>query len=77
MSGKAVLEHPEAKRMLADVKRGHITGLVSAKLACLARNTRELLDIAEFFRDHSADLVSLGEAIDTSSPAGRFFVSVR
>jgi len=26
VSGKAVLENPEAKRMLADMKRGHITG---------------------------------------------------
>ena len=25
VSGKSVAEHPEAKRMLADVKRGHIT----------------------------------------------------
>jgi len=76
VSGKAVLEHPEAKRMLADVKSGHITGLIFSKLARLARNTRELLDIADFFRDANADLVSLGEAIDTSSPAGRLFFTM-
>src|SRR6266852_4476314 len=51
VSGKAVLDHPEAKRMLADMKRGHITGLIFSKLARLARNTRELLDIADLFRD--------------------------
>lgn len=76
VSGKAVLDHPEAKRMMADVKGGHITGLIFSKLARLARNTRELLDIADFFRDHDADLVSLGEAIDTSSPAGRLFFTM-
>lgn len=76
VSGKAVLEHPEAKRMMADIKRGHITGLIFSKLARLARNTRELLDLADFFRDHDADLVSLGEAIDTSSPAGRLFFTM-
>ncbi|MBI1818676.1 MAG: recombinase family protein [Deltaproteobacteria bacterium] len=76
VSGKAVLEHPEAKRMLADLRRGHITGLIFSKLARLARNTRELLDIADIFRDHEADLVSLGEAIDTSSPAGRLFFTM-
>src|SRR5215510_1657930 len=57
VSGKAVLQHPEAKRMLADVKSGRITGLIFSKLARLARNTRELLDIADYFRDREADLV--------------------
>lgn len=76
VSGKAVLEHPEAKRMLADLRRGHISGLIFSKLARLARNTRELLDIADIFRDQDADLVSLGEAIDTSSPAGRLFFTM-
>ncbi|MPZ29534.1 MAG: recombinase family protein [Rhodospirillales bacterium] len=76
VSGKAVMEHPEAKRMLADVKRGRIAGLIFSKLARLARNTRELLDFADYFRTHEADLVSLGESIDTSSPAGRLFYTM-
>jgi site-specific DNA recombinase len=32
VSGKSVMEHPEAKRMLADVRRGHVTGLIFSKL---------------------------------------------
>jgi site-specific DNA recombinase len=76
VSGKAVMGHPEAKRMLTDIKRGHITGLVFSKLARLARNTRELLDMADIFRDAGADLVSLQESIDTSSPAGRLFFTM-
>ncbi|HZL16992.1 MAG TPA: recombinase family protein [Polyangia bacterium] len=76
VSGKAVMGHPEAKRMLADVRAGHITGLVFSKLARLARNTRELLDFSEMFRACGADLVSLQEAIDTSSPAGRLFFTM-
>jgi len=76
VSGKSVIEHPEAKRMLADVKRGHITGLIFSKLARLARNTRELLDFSDYFRAHNADMVSLQEKIDTSSPAGRLFYTM-
>lgn len=76
VSGKTVMEHPEAKRMLADIKRGHITGLIFSKLARLARNTKELLEFSDLFRQYHADMVSLQEKIDTSSPAGRLFYTM-
>ncbi len=76
VSGKSVMEHPEAKRMMADVRRGRIAGLAFSKLARLARNTKELLELSEFFREHGADLVSLQESIDTSTPHGRLFYTI-
>lgn len=76
MSGKSVLEYPETKRMLKDIESGTITGIIFSKLARLARNTKELLEISELFRDKHADLISLAEAIDTSTPAGRLFFTV-
>jgi site-specific DNA recombinase len=72
-TGKAVMQHPEAKRMMKDIERGHITGLVFSKLARLSRNRRELEDFSDFFNKHQADLISLSEAIDTSTAGGRMF----
>ncbi|HUL44055.1 MAG TPA: recombinase family protein [Bacteroidota bacterium] len=76
VSGKSVIGHPEAVRMLNDIKSGRITGLIFSKLARLARNTKELLEFAEQFRTYHADLISLQESIDTSSSAGRLFYTM-
>ncbi len=76
VSGKGVSWHPEAKRMKDDVTGGAITGLIFSKLARLARSTKELLEFSEFFREHGADLISLQESIDTSTPAGRLFYTI-
>ena len=76
VSGKSVIGHPEARRMIADIRSGHISGLVFSKLARLARSTKELLEFAEIFRQEHADLISLSENIDTSSPAGRLFFTI-
>lgn len=76
VSGKSVMGHAEARRMMRDVKGGAITGLIFSKLARLARNTQELLACAEYFQEYDADLISLAESIDTSTPAGRFFYTL-
>lgn len=76
VSGKSVIGHSEAKRMMWDIKSGKISGLIFSKLARLARSTKELLDFSDFFREHDADLISLEESIDTSSAAGRLFYTL-
>src|SRR5882762_3795768 len=62
VSGKSVMSHAEAARMLKAIRAGEITGLVFSKLARLARNTKELLEFSEIFRTCGADLISLQES---------------
>jgi len=76
VNGKSVMNHPETQRMLQDIRTRHISGLIFSKLARLARNTKELLEFAEIFKENRADLISLQESIDTSSPAGRLFYTM-
>lgn len=71
VSGKSIIDHPETKRMLKDVSRGKIEGLIFSKIARFTRNVRELLELADYFYKHEAHLISLQESIDTSTPAGR------
>jgi len=62
--------------MLKALRSEVISGLVLSKLARLARNTKDLLRFAEIFRTAGADLISLQEPIDTSSPASRLFFAM-
>lgn len=48
VSGKTVMDHPECKRMLADIKRGHITGLIFSKLAGCAATSGSLKILPSF-----------------------------
>jgi len=73
MSGKSIMGYDETQSMLSDIRSGAITGLVFSKIARLARNTKELIEISEVFQEYSADLISMDMSIDTSTPIGRHF----
>lgn len=73
MSGKSIMDYPETKQMIHDIKTGAISGLVFTKIARLARNTGELIELAKLFQEYNADLVSMDMSIDTSTPIGRHF----
>lgn len=76
ISGKSTMNHRETQRMLEDIKSGVIDTLIFSKLARLARNTEELLFYSKYFQQYEANMVSLGEHIDTSTASGRLFYTM-
>jgi site-specific DNA recombinase len=62
--------------MRSDVASARINGLIFASLAYLACDPSEFIDLASYFERHGADLISLAEAIDTSTPEGKSFFTI-
>lgn len=62
------------KAMMAYVREGDI--LITESISRIARNTRDLLVIVQELTDKGVEFVSLKERIDTTSPQGRFVLTV-
>ena len=73
MSGKST-ERPELKKMMEYVRQGD-TVIVEA-ISRFARNTRDLLDLVERLTAKGVEFVSKKEAIDTTTPTGKFMLTV-
>ena len=73
ISGKNA-ERGELKNMLAFCREGDV--IVIESISRIARNARDLLNIVEQLKGKNVDFVSLKENIDTSTPQGRFMLTV-
>jgi DNA invertase Pin-like site-specific DNA recombinase len=67
---------PALDRLLADAKRRRFDMLVCWRLDRLGRNLRHLVTLLDELAILGVGFVSLGEAIDTSTPAGRLQLHV-
>jgi len=65
---------PELKKMLEYVREGDI--IVVSDISRLARSTRDLLSIIDTLNQKHVGFVSLKENIDTTSPQGRFVLTI-
>ena len=73
MSGKNT-DRPELKKMMSFVREGD-TAIVES-ISRFARNTRDLLDLVEQLTKKKVEFVSKKEAIDTTTPTGKFMLTI-
>ena len=73
VSGKNT-DRPELKRMMTFVREGDT--VIVGSISRFARNTRDLLDLVERLTAKGVEFVSKKEAIDTTTPTGKFMLTV-
>lgn len=72
-SGKNT-DRPELKRMMNYVRKGDT--VIVESISRFARNTRDLLELVEQLSVKGVEFVSKKEAIDTTTPTGKFMLTV-
>ena len=73
MSGKNT-SRPELKRMMEFVREGD--AVIVESISRFARCTRDLLELVEQLTAKGVEFVSKKESLDTSSPSGRFVLTI-
>ena len=73
LSGKNT-DRPELKKMTDYVRKGDT--VIVESISRFARNTRDLLDLVEKPSEKGVEFVSKKEAIDTTTPTGKFMLTV-
>lgn len=72
-SGKNI-DRPELKHMMTFVRQGDT--VIVESISRFARNTRDLLDLVEQLTRKGVEFVSKKEAIDTTTPSGKFMLTI-
>ena len=73
LSGKNT-DRPELKKMTDYVRKGDT--VIVESISRFARNTRDLLELIEKLSEKGVEFVSRKEAIDTTTPTGKFMLTV-
>ena len=73
LSGKNT-DRPELKKMTDYVRKGDT--VIVESIGRFARNTRDLLELIEKLSEKGVEFVSRKEAIDTTTPTGKFMLTV-
>ena len=74
----STLDRPGWRQVEADLSEGRLGGVVVVKLDRITRSVRDLLALVDrhFTGDAAPGFVSCSEAIDTTTPMGRFVLTI-
>ena len=72
-SGKNA-QRPELQKMMEYVRKGDT--VIVESISRFARNTRDLLELVERLTGKGVEFISQKEAIDTTTPTGKFMLTV-
>ena len=75
-SSGATMDRPALNRLQKDIHYHRVNCVICWKFDRLARNTRELLNLADDWGKRGVDLISTTEKIDTTSPGGRAIFAI-
>jgi DNA invertase Pin-like site-specific DNA recombinase len=67
---------PGLDSMMADARRGQFSVVLVAAFDRVARSTKNFLEIVDELNDLGIEFISAREAIDTSGPMGRMFITM-
>jgi len=70
------VRRPGLDAMMADARRGEFSVLMVAAFDRIARSTKNFLEIVDELNSVNIEFVSAREAIDTSGPMGRMFLTM-
>ncbi len=73
ISGKNT-DRPELNRLLNFVRKGDT--VIVESISRFARNTKDLLELVEILKSKDVEFVSEKEKIDTTTPTGKFMLTV-
>jgi DNA invertase Pin-like site-specific DNA recombinase len=62
--------------MMADARRGEFSVVLVAAFDRIARSTKNFLEIVDELHELGIEFISAREAIDTSGPMGRMFITL-
>ena len=77
-SGKSIKGRPEFQRMMDDIisQKGNISYVLVFKLSRFGRNAADVLKSMQLLTDYGVDLVSVDDAIDSSTQGGRLTLTI-
>ena len=77
-SGKDIIGRPSFMQMMADIKsqKDKVSYVLVFKLSRFGRNSADILRSIQELKDYDVDLVSVKEAIDSSTKGGKLMLSI-